>query len=149
MLSQVEFVPTDDRVYSVKMAVRVASTTKHASVVLQGRVSEQASTRAGVVEFPKLNLISCLAPRAEKGEFHALAVLCAALPILQSVRHAGSCSRLPYFCCRYDNGLRLKWMGQRCRFDYSFNRIVIPNPSYWSQVPRKHATVCFAAARVR
>ncbi|CAM9769679.1 unnamed protein product, partial [Sphacelaria rigidula] len=34
---QVEFVPTDDRMYSVKMGVRVASTSKHASVVLQGR----------------------------------------------------------------------------------------------------------------
>lgn len=36
---QVEFVPADDRMYSLKMAVRVASTTKHAAVVLQGRVS--------------------------------------------------------------------------------------------------------------
>lgn len=41
---QVEFIPTDDRVYSLKMAVRVASTTKHASVVLQGRVSHQLLT---------------------------------------------------------------------------------------------------------
>ena len=44
--SQVEFVPTDDRVYSLKMAVRIASTTKHASVVLQGRVSKRASVVA-------------------------------------------------------------------------------------------------------
>lgn len=38
---QVEFVPTDDRAYSVKMGVRVASTTKLASMVLQGRVSRE------------------------------------------------------------------------------------------------------------
>ncbi|CAM9404233.1 unnamed protein product, partial [Laminaria digitata] len=33
---QVEFVPTDDRPVSLKMGVRVASTSKTASVVLQG-----------------------------------------------------------------------------------------------------------------